>query len=172
MPGPLALGAPLLALLVLLAVCAPAGAAAKKPLQPWATVNVCDTAKHPDAIGIRASMPGAQRAKVRLYVRFRVLWRDSTDGLWHNLLKGGDSEWIALGRVKAGTARETGQIFRYEAPKAGAPLLLRGRVYFQWRIGRTVVKRELAYTAKGHRSAAGSDPKGYSAATCTLTTPR
>ena len=35
----------------------PAAAAAKEP-QPWATVNVCDTAKQPDAIGIRASMPG------------------------------------------------------------------------------------------------------------------
>jgi hypothetical protein len=116
-------------------------------------------------------MPGAQRTRVRLFARFRVQWRDATDGLWHNLLSGGDSGWVALGRVKAGTARESGQVFRYQAPKAGAPLLLRGRVDFEWRIGRAVARRESAYTAKGHRSAAGSDPKGYSAATCTLRAP-
>jgi hypothetical protein len=171
MPRPLALGAALLAPLAAFAVAAPAGAAPQRALTPWATVNVCDTAAHPNAIGIRASMPGARRASVRLYARFRVQWHDQTDGLWHNLLSGGDSGFVALGRVKATAARESGQVFRYQAPKQGAPLLLRGRVDFQWRIGRTVVRRETALTAKGHKSAAGSDPKGYSAATCTLTAP-
>jgi hypothetical protein len=62
-------------------------------------------------------------------------------------------------------------VFRYQAPKAGAPLLLRGRVDFEWRIGSKVVRRARAITAGGHKSAAGSDPKGYSAATCTLKAP-
>jgi hypothetical protein len=171
MARPLALGAPLLALLASFAVATPAGAATRKPLRAWATVNVCDTAAHPNAIGVRASMPGARRKQVRLFVRFRVQWHDDTDGLWHNLLSGGDSGFQALGRVKATAARESGQVFRYQPPKEGATLLLRGRVDFEWRIGRTVVHREAVLTAKGHKSAAGSDPKGYSAATCTLTAP-
>jgi hypothetical protein len=171
MARPLALGAPLLALLASLAVASPAGAATKKPPQAWATVNVCDTAAHPNAIGIRASMPGARRTRVRLFARFRVQWHDPTDGLWHNLLSGGDSGYESLGRVKATAARESGQVFRYQAPKAGTTLVLRGRVDLEWRIGRTVVRRETVLTAKGHKSAAGSDPKGYSAATCTLTAP-
>lgn len=147
--------------------------AAREGTQPWATVNVCDTAKHPNAIGIRASMPGAQRKRVRLYMRFRVQWRDPNDGLWHNLLegRGGDSGYVALGRSKAGRGRQAGQLFRFEPPAAGAVQRLRGRVDFQWRIGRDVVRRETAVTEKGHRSAAGSDPKGYSAATCVLKAP-
>jgi hypothetical protein len=43
---------------------------------PWATVNVCDTAGHPDGIGIRAAMPGNGAAGDRMLVRLRVQFRD------------------------------------------------------------------------------------------------
>jgi len=59
-----------LALTVLL----PGVAAAKEPAAVWATVNVCDTAKQPDAIGLRASMPGTPRG-ARLSMRFQVEYR-------------------------------------------------------------------------------------------------
>lgn len=155
--------------LTLVATAGSADAAAKRAsTTPWATVNVCDTAAHPNAIGVRASIPGAQRKSVRAFVRFRIQWHDPTDGLWHNLLKGGDSQYIALGRIAPAAARQSGQVFRYKAPTAGTKLLLRGRVDVQWRIGKRVVHRATTLTAKGHKSAAGSDPKGYSAATCTL----
>ncbi len=150
-----------------------ASAAASKQPAPWATVNVCDTAKHPNAIGVRASMPGARRARVRMFARFRVQWKDPADRRWHNLLLGrrGDSGYVALGRASADVRRQSGQIFRFEAPEPGRTQLLRGRVDFQWRIGKDVVRRATAITERGHRSAAGSDPKGYSAATCTLRSP-
>jgi hypothetical protein len=158
---------------VLLLTLAAGSATAKAPAspRPWATVNVCDTPGHPNAIGVRASMPGAARKQVRLYARFRVQWRDPSDRLWHNLLSGGDSGFVALGRAKAAGARQAGQVFRYQAPAAGKTQQLRGRVDFEWRIAKHVVRREQALTQKGHRSAAGSDPKGYSAATCTLKAP-
>lgn len=151
---------------------APTGADAAAP-KPWATVNVCDTAKHPNTIGVRASMPGAERKRVRMYMRFRVQWRDRTDGRWHNLLegRGGDSGWVSLGRSRKGRGRQAGQLFRFAAPEPGSPQVLRGRVDFQWRIGRDVVRHATAITEKGHRSAAGSDPKGHSAATCVLRAP-
>jgi hypothetical protein len=155
-----------------IAPAAPAAHAAQgRVAQPWATVNVCDTAAHPNAVGVRASMPGAQRRRVRLHVRFRVQWHDRSDGLWHNLLSGGDSGFLALGRAPVGGARQTGQIFRYQPPAAGGTQVLRGRVDFQWRIGRTVVRRATALTQGGHHVAAGSDPKGHSVATCTLRAP-
>jgi hypothetical protein len=141
------------------------GSAAERP-QPWATVNVCDTAKHPNAIGIRASMPGRGRKGERMFVRFRVQWRDPADGLWHNLVEGGDSGFVRVGRSSG--VRETGRIFRYEEPQAGSPQLLRGIVRFEWRRRGRVVKGLSRRTRAGHRSAAGSDPKGYSAATCRL----
>lgn len=150
------------ALFLVLAGSAQAATAQK----PWATVNVCDTKAHPNTVGIRALIPGAQREQVRLYMRFRVQWRDAADGLWHNLIDQGDSGFIAFGRSKNGLGREGGRLFPFKAP--AKPLRLRGRVDFEWRIGQRVVKRDTALTAKGHRSGAGSDPKGYSAATCLL----
>jgi hypothetical protein len=135
--------------------------------QPWATVNVCDTAKHPYAIGVRASMPGTDHARERMFMRFRVQWRDPADGLWHNLLEGGDSGFVSVGSARF-RARQAGLIFRYEAPAAGARQWLRGVVRFEWRRGGRVIKAASRHTTGGHRSAAGSDPKGYSAATCVL----
>lgn len=147
-----------------------AAAAAPKPRPdrgPWATVNVCDTAAHPDAIGIRARMPALGRARERLAVRFRVQWRDP-DGAWQVIGAGGDSGWVRLGRAR-GRAHETGRLFRFEAPPAGQTQVLRGHVAFAWTVRGRVVRTRTAITEKGHRSSAGSDPKGYSAASCELT---
>jgi hypothetical protein len=150
---------------VLAALALPATSDAAVP-EVWATVNVCDTAKHPNAIGIRASMPGAQRTSVRLYMRFRIEWKDRSDGLWHNTIGFGDSGFVNIGRPKDGGRRQAGYVFPLQKPTK--PLRLRGKVDFEWRIAKTVVRRERVRTAKGHRSGAGSDPKGYSAATCLL----
>jgi hypothetical protein len=151
--------------LVLAALAFPAAASAAQP-DVWATVNVCDTAKHPNALGVRASMPGARRKSVKLYMRFRIEWKDPSDGLWHNTIGFGDSGFIDIGRPKSGLRRQAGYLFPLEKPSA--PLRLRGKVDFEWRIGKHVVRRKRAHTEKGHRSGAGSDPKGHSAATCLL----
>jgi len=159
-----------LALVLLVgALAVPATASAAVP-EVWATVNVCDTAKHPNAIGIRASMPGAKRRTVRLYMRFRVQWKDPTDGLWHNLIdQGGDTGFVSVGRPKDGARRQSGYLFPgFDLPPGRKSVRLRGRVDFEWRIGKRVVRADRALTEKGHRSGAGSDPKGYSAATCLL----
>jgi hypothetical protein len=156
------------AMLLALAL-APSASAADKPrkLPLWATVNVCDTVKHPDAIGIRASMPGLPRKRARLYMRFRVQWRDPADELWHNILgDGGDSGFVKIGRGKA--TRQAGQIFRFESPGAGQTLRLRGVVDFRWKIRTKVVRHSRRITEKGHRSTAGADPKTFSAAFCEL----
>lgn len=152
--------------LVLAALLAAPGVATAAAPDVWATVNVCDTARHPNAIGVRASMPGARRTSVRLYMRFRIQWKDPADRLWHNLIDQGDSGYISVGRPKTSDRRQGGYVFRFQAPQK--PLRLRGRVDFQWRIDKRVVRREFALTEKGHRSGAGSDPEGYSAATCVL----
>ena len=46
--------------------------------------------------------------------------------------------------------------------------MLRGVVRFRWRRGDTLPRNDEAATEAGHRSSAGSDPQGYSAATCVL----
>jgi hypothetical protein len=148
----------LLAAVLALAV-APATATAAGP---WATVNVCDTARHPDAIGIRASVPGHPK-RARLAMRFRVQYRTDS-GAWQDV-EGADSGWRALG-VARGYPVQSGWSFTF-AHSANA-VTLRGMVRFRIRRPGSAARfTELATTA-GHRSSAGADPPDYSAATCTL----
>ena len=149
----------LVALLTL--VVFPAGAQAREaPL--WATVNVCDTAKQPDRIGIRASMPGTPKG-ARLSMRFRVQFR-TADGAWENV-EGADSGWRAVGSAR-GLPVEYGWSFTFA--KRSSAVTMRGVVKFRWRKGDTLPRQQEVVTEAGHASKAGSDPVGYSAATCAL----
>ena len=139
-------------------------AAAARPAQGdrlWATVNVCDTSRHPNEVGIRASMPGVPRGAVRR-MRFRVQWRDGSR--WR-FVTGADSGWRKLSRSR-GRAIESGWSFEFEPPAKA--ITFRGVVGYRWvRNGRIVAgAREI--TESGHRSTAGADPADYSAATCSM----
>jgi hypothetical protein len=132
----------------------------------WATVNVCDTADAPNTIGIRASMPGSHKGQEERYMRFVVQYFSRSDDRWYRVAAGGDSGYLSIGKGRK--ARQFGRSFRIE-PLEGESVLLRGRVYFQWRVKGDAVRRANELTRKGHRSSAGDDPAGYSAATCTIT---
>jgi hypothetical protein len=146
------------------AVVPPAGAAEGRG--PWATVNVCDTSASPDTIGIRAAMPGSRGGREERYMRFVVQYFSRADDRWYNVAAGGDSGYLSIGAGRR--TRQFGRSFRIEPP-AGRSVLLRGRVFFQWRVKGEVVRRASALTRKGHRSNTGDDPEGYSASTCTIT---
>ena len=139
----------------------PPSVAAAKDAAPWATVNVCDTAKRPDAIGIRASMPGVPKG-ARMAMRFRVQFK--TEDGWQDV-KGAASRWQPVGTSR-GLAAESGWSFTFAHPSS--PVTLRGMVQLRWRKGATVVRDVELPTEAGHRSSAGADPADYSAATCTL----
>ena len=127
----------------------------------WATVNVCDTTKHPNEVGIRASMPGTPRGTGRR-MRFRVQWRDGER--WRYVTRA-DSGWRKLARSR-GRAIESGWSFEFEPPSK--PITFRGVVRFRWLRDGRVVGRAVEITEAGHRSTAGADPEGYSAATCSI----
>lgn len=154
-----------------LASAATAGAASgptidKNPLL-WATVNVCDTAKHPDVIGIHASMPGAGNTAEKMYMRFAVEYYKPTSNKWEKLGPSTDSGFHYVGSAKY-VRRVSGWNFSMTPPPEGQTYRLRGVVTFQWRlkgkVSRTAVKR----TKSGHAGTNGSDPKGYSAAECII----
>ncbi len=47
--------------------------------------------------------------------------------------------------------------------------MLRGLVTYDWRAADgTIVRRLRRFTTPGHRSAAGADPQGFTAGTCSL----
>jgi hypothetical protein len=148
---------------------APAAASASPP---WATVNVCDTASNPDTVGIRGSMPAMTTAHPpasELFMRFQVQYQRS-DGSWRLLRSGGDSGFIDAGRARGRGARQAGHSFTVRPPRAGNVYTFRGLVTFEWRTkDGTVVRRTRKRTTAGHRSTAGADPAGFSAAECTVT---
>ena len=157
----------LLALAALLAAAAPAGAAGIRSPRLWATINVCDTLRHPDTIGIRASMPGSSfGARERMFMRFQVQYFRGSDQRWHDITKGGDSGYVPVGPATY-DARQAGRLFVF-APPAGGSFQLRGRVSFQWRRGGVVKRHASRLTTAGHSSTAGSDPRGFSSDTCVI----
>ena len=160
--------------IALLMAAVPAGAGARQAdaithsKRLWATVNVCDTVGHPDSIGIRGSMPGSGDKAVVMFMRFQVQVYDQTDAHWHNLA-GADSGFVEVASGRSKT-RQSGNTFTITPPRAGAaPYLLRGVVSFEWRKAGAVVRRARRSTTVAHPNTAGSDPAGFSAATCSIT---
>ncbi len=133
----------------------------------WATVDVCNPPDQKDTIGIRGSMPGDGVADETMYMRFRIQYRDAKTGDWLDISANADSGWVAVGSSSY-RVREAGRSFEFR-PAPGTPAYrLRGLVFFQWRRGTTVVRSTTRYTQIGHVSAAGADPKDYSASTCII----
>jgi hypothetical protein len=144
--------------LALLAAPAAPAAALPAPDDLWATVNVCDSARHANEVGVRASMPARPRGAARR-MRFRLQWRD---GERWRYVDGADSGWRTLTR----RAVESGWTFEV-APRR-RPITFRGVVRYRWVVDGVVVRRAREVTESGHRSTAGADPTSYSAASCSI----
>jgi hypothetical protein len=136
----------------------------------WATINVCDSPRFANTVGIRGSMPGLGHKPSRLQMRFLVQYKSRTDGKWRFADDNADSGWHTVARTIRQVV-ESGQNFTFMPPTDGGSHQLRGVVRFRWvREGRTVAYQR-RFTEAGHKTTAGSDPKGYSAATCAISPP-
>ena len=158
-----------LSALALLTVAAPAqGASFQESRHLWAKVNVCDTERNPDTLGIRASMPGLRRKRETLWMRFRVQYYSDTRGRWHNFSSsdGTDSGYVKVARHSRYRARQSGYLFPF-SPEVGERYRLRGAVEFQWRKRGRVVRNARELTTRGRRPTV-ADPDGYSATTCEI----
>ena len=107
-------------LLLALVAAVPADGAARKL---WATVNVCDTAAHPDEIGIRALAARGAPSRARRALPRPVPRRPS--GRWR---------WVQRRRLRLaarrGGARESG--WSFEVAGEGTRIL-RGVVNYRWK---------------------------------------
>jgi hypothetical protein len=151
---------------------APAGAVTtgptvdKSPLL-WATINICDTERHPDTIGIRASMPGSGKKAEKMYMRFQVQYFRPSTQIWAPTDATVDSGFQSVGSALF-RRRESGWNFSITPPPAGQTYRLRGIVSFEWRIGKKVVRKAQKRTHSGHKGTFGADPKNASAAECVI----
>ena len=156
----------ILPLAVLVAGSLPGAASARQPApEPWATVNVCDTATRPDEMGIRGGMSGLGRS-TRMYMRFRVQYR-TDKGVWKLVKSGADSRWQRVATGRRGSY-DSGWTFRFKPPTSGGAHVLRGVVTFEWRRGRRVLQHDRRTTEAGHAGTAGAEPADYSAETCEI----
>jgi hypothetical protein len=131
----------------------------------WATIDVCGPADQRNTVGIRGSMPGDGKAHDRMYMSFRLQYMNA-DKRWVDLSGGASSGWVGVGG--GASPRQGGTSFELK-PVAGKPAVtLRGVVDFQWRHGKTIVQSATEPTSTGHKSLAGADPQGFSAATCII----
>jgi hypothetical protein len=131
----------------------------------WSTIDICNATDQPNTVGIRGSMPGDHQAHDTMYMRFRLQYMNSATKTWTDLSKASAS-YAAVG--SGASARQAGRSFQLN-PVAGQPAFtLRGVVNFQWRHGSTVLAQASRATSAGRDSLAGSDPAGFSAASCLI----
>jgi hypothetical protein len=164
-----------LPLLLVLIAMLPAGYAHAATDTLWATINVCDTAAAPDAMGVRASMPGNGTGE-RMYMRFQAWWYSRYVADWFPVRGQGRSPWLYVGRARH-RAHQGGWTFNFGPPESGE-FVVRGKVQFQWRKrvrrGRgkgfrwKVVERRHATTRSGIQGVGGGDPPGRSDGLCAI----
>ena len=126
----------------------------------WATVNICNTKRYPDSIGIRAQMP-ALGFPTTLEMDFQVDQRSAQSASFRPL--SGAKRAVSVGSVKRGLQQD-GVTFTVPA-SAGA---LRGTVSFEWKLGHEVLGQSSRITTRGHPSANFGDPRRYSASRCVV----
>jgi hypothetical protein len=97
----------------------------------WATVNICDTAKSPNALGVRTSVPG-NGTDERIFARYTAQWWSSAEQKWLTVAGSGVTDWVLLGSADM-TSRQAGWTFRFVQPPAGTTYVMRGVVELQWR---------------------------------------
>ena len=156
----------------------------------WATVNVCDTAASPNAVGVRTSVPGNGSGE-RIFARYTAQWWSSAKQEWLTVGGSGVTDWIFLGDADM-SSRQAGWTFRFVQPPSGTTYVMRGVVEHQWRqvvqVARksrkarrghrnrtarraqrvAVVRERTLLTKTGMKHVQGGDPAGLSKAMCLI----
>jgi hypothetical protein len=126
----------------------------------WATVNICNTRRHPRTIGIRGQMP-ALGFSASLYMNVTVTyWSFKQKRL---VPVPGTNQRIVLGTWARGLL-QGGARFAFR-PHSG---LLSGRITFEWRRRGQQIGRTVRPTTNGHRDADFGDPRHHSSWDCRI----
>ncbi len=134
----------------------------------WATVNICNTRRHPDVVGFRVQMPGLGFA-ANLYADVRVEYWSAAAKHFRPVPNGSGSlgSVLWLGRATTGT-HQSGVTFVIKRPPAGVHFVFRGVATFRWKRGNKVLGSTTRNTGHGYQHVDFGDPAGYSAGTCTI----
>ena len=125
----------------------------------WATINICNTTKHPHELGLRGQMP-ALGFEAGLYMIFEVEYRSPVSIAFH--ADPGTRKRVFLGRA-ALRVHQAGLTFRFTKSAQ-----LAGRVEFQWELNGKLIGHVTRRTTGGHSHVDGGDPPGHSVASCSM----
>jgi hypothetical protein len=126
----------------------------------WATVNICNTKRHPDVVGIRGQMPALGFASaLSMQVELRY-WSDSEKR--YRALSN-TKQTLALGAERSGL-HQSGISFQF-TPHAGT---LAGTIRFEWRLHRRAIGHIVRHTSADHPDADQGDPAHFSAGKCSI----
>jgi hypothetical protein len=126
----------------------------------WATVNICDTKKFPNTLGVRGQMPGLGFGS-SLSIDIQVDFFDKTQKRFAPVPSA--TMKIPLGRVASGL-QQGGATFTFQ-PHTG---LLSATVEFQWMRAGKVLAHTTRRATGGHTAADFGNPPHFSAAQCTI----
>lgn len=166
----------LIPLAALLLLAAPGAAGARQDPGLWATVNVCDTSRAPNSMGVRAAMPG-DGSRARMYVRFTAQFFSRKQLRWLTAGGRGRSPWLYVGRAQY-RSLQAGWTFPFAAPPPGTVFRVRALAEYEWRERRrarggsarwVVTMRRRRVTQAGVRGVERGDPAGTSRASCDIT---
>ena len=133
---------------------------AERSNQLWATINICDTRRHPNTIGIRGQVPTLGfPASISIAITVQFFNPDTK----RFAPAPGARKSISISNAKAGT-QQGGVTFQFPVHSGR----LRGAAVFTWKRAGKVIGHTARLTTAGHHDADFSDPRGYSAATCTI----
>jgi hypothetical protein len=125
----------------------------------WATVNICNTKKHRNMIGIRGQIPA---------LGFRSTMKMVVELEYYSVVSGRFKPVPhSKSTAGAGTAssgfRQEGVSFRVTPPA-----VLSATIAFTWRVNAHLVATTTRRTRQGIIGVQQSDPAGYSAADCRI----
>jgi hypothetical protein len=133
------------------------GEAVERPF--WATVNICDTQRSPNALGVRTSVPG-NGTNERIFARYTAQWWSAAKDEWLTVGGSGVTDWIRLGDADM-ASRQGGWTFHFVQPPTGTTYVMRGVVELQWRDEVQAARR--AGRARGGRHARGKRARQHRA---------
>lgn len=127
----------------------------------WATVNICDSRRYPNYLGIRGQMPALGFA-AWLSMDIRLSYYSQAKKTYVPVPKRG-SKLVRLGRSSRGL-QQGGALFRF-APHQPT---IRATVGFFWRRSGRLLGETTRLTTAGHHNADFGSPPRYSAGVCKI----
>jgi hypothetical protein len=134
---------------------------AERSTSLWATVNICDTKRYPNTIGVRGQMPSLG-FPAWLSMNVQLYYFSPTEKRFLAVPKGG-TKTVRLGRSSSGLEQD-GATFAF-APPVGP---LDATIQFVWQRAGKLLGETTLHTTAGHRDADFGSPAHYSAKQCRI----